>query len=1194
MDAHLDAVCDGFERAWRGGERPRIEDYLGRVAGPGRSILFRELLAAELELRHRAGDATDQGEYVARFPAYGGLIDLVYAESADLIESWLPPRPGDAPAHDRRGPGSEPSNDAIFRRWSAFFGGDWRPWSGDSAETSGFSGPSDPVTAASAGIPSLAGLPDYELVSELGRGGMGVVYTARHRRLNRTIALKMISQGTSADPEQRARLMVEGEAIARLRHPNIVQIHELGEADGRPFVALELLEGGSLADRLKWATEPPRAAAQLVATLARAMHAAHQAGIVHRDLKPSNILFDRDGVAKIVDFGLAKRLEAEEGHTRTGQVMGTPSYMAPEQAQGSSQRIGPCTDIYALGAILYEMLAGRPPFKSPSSLETIHQVIYADVVPLSRLQVKVPRDLETICLKCLDKDPEKRYGSGEDLAADLERYLENRPIIARRTPAWERGAKWVRRHPATATLIGVGMATAALVIVAVRTEVERVSRLARQCDRDLFTAQDEVAKHRWREAQLTLTPLLTVLQGEPRLGRLRDRASGLLDEVHRAIKYDAAWARERQRLQRFLRLRGQAFLGLASFTGLDQPTNLQATRSAVREALRVFAEERPDEEWSVRALPAALTAREQTEVLEGCYELLLVLADAVGQPLPEEDPKQQAALGLKVLDGTASLRPDSTRAYHLRRAACLARRGDTAARDGEIALADRLIPVTAADHFLAGQEHFNRRDWKMAAADFEAVLQRQPDHFWAQCFLAICALEPESRSPAEAKLGLNVCLQREPGFVQLYLLRAHASGQIAALALETAKLLSAEAGALKEGAERQFAAAEADYRTALEMLDRDGKPNDDLRYILLVNRGVTRFQAGRLEPAAEDLREAIRRNDRHHEAFATLAQVCTRQKKWDEAVALFSRAIRVKPNWPPLLRERARVELERDDASAEDRRAALADLDEAIQYELRTNPIVASDQTRRGELLRSLGRHEEALAACDAALKVVPDHADAHHLRVLVLLDLKRYDEVIRSCDGALAQGRPWPDLYEVRGLARARRHELTAAIADYTLALERDPVQVRVRNLRGLAYLVTDAPKLALADFDEAIRLDPANAESHMGRGGALVHLGDHRAAVVEAEAALRQGPPSARLLYSAARVYARAAGAVASDVRRQGRDAVILFHEYQDRAVALTIESLRVLPPAQRTEWQNQIQTDPTLQPILRRLRFTQPAER
>ena len=229
----------------------------------------------------------------------------------------------------------------------------------------------------------MTGLAQFQILAELGRGGMGVVYKARHRQLNRTIALKMILDGKHAHSEHRERFRIEAEAVARLRHPNIVQIYDFGEADGCPFVTLEMLEGGSLADRLKGTTQPGRAAAELVATLALAIHAAHQAGIVHRDLKPPNVLFDRDGTPKITDFGLAKRLEVDEGHTRTGQVMGTPCYMAPEQARGQVRSIGPPADVYALGAILYEMLTGRPPFKGSSVIATLQQVVNDDVVPPS-------------------------------------------------------------------------------------------------------------------------------------------------------------------------------------------------------------------------------------------------------------------------------------------------------------------------------------------------------------------------------------------------------------------------------------------------------------------------------------------------------------------------------------------------------------------------------------------------------------------------------------------------------------------------------------------------------------------------------------------------------------------------------------------------------------------------------------------
>ena len=372
------------------------------------------------------------------------------------------------PARRRRSRPSSPRLTAHRKRWNRR-----RTGNAPAGETKLLSTeePFDPdATHELAGTapfrpPDVAGLSQFELLAELGRGGMGVVYKARHRQLNRIVALKMIRDGKHAHPEHRERFRIEAEAVARLRHPNIVQIYDFGEADGCPFVTLEMLEGGSLADRLKGTTQPGRAAAELVATLARAMHAAHQAGIVHRDLKPSNVLFDRDGTPKITDFGLAKRLEVEEGHTRTGQVMGTPSYMAPEQAQGDVHRIGPPADIYALGAILYEMLTGRPPFKGPSTMETLHQVVYDDVVPPSRIEPRIARDLETICLKCLQKEPPKRYGTALELADDLRRYLDNRPIRARRTPLWERGAKWVRRHPTTATLLALG--TAAVVTLAV-------------------------------------------------------------------------------------------------------------------------------------------------------------------------------------------------------------------------------------------------------------------------------------------------------------------------------------------------------------------------------------------------------------------------------------------------------------------------------------------------------------------------------------------------------------------------------------------------------------------------------------------------------------------------------------------------------------------------------------------------------
>jgi WD40 repeat protein/tRNA A-37 threonylcarbamoyl transferase component Bud32 len=293
----------------------------------------------------------------------------------------------------------------------------------------------------------------YELLNELGRGGMGVVYKARQKSLGRVVALKMVLSGSHASKIELARLRSEAEAIARLSHPHIVQIHEIGEHDGLPFLCLEYLSGGTLASRLAGTPMPPRQAAEMVTVLAGAVHAAHRAGIIHRDLKPSNVLFAADGTPKVTDFGLAK--QRDSGLTASDAVLGTPSYMAPEQAEGRVREIGPAADVYSLGAILYECLTGRPPFKSSSDLETIRQVIHDDPAPPRRLNRAVPRDLETVCLNCLRKQPQRRYATAAELADDLGRFLDGKPITARPAGRFERAWKWVKRYPARAALLSL-------------------------------------------------------------------------------------------------------------------------------------------------------------------------------------------------------------------------------------------------------------------------------------------------------------------------------------------------------------------------------------------------------------------------------------------------------------------------------------------------------------------------------------------------------------------------------------------------------------------------------------------------------------------------------------------------------------------------------------------------------------------
>jgi serine/threonine protein kinase len=324
---------------------------------------------------------------------------------------------------------------------------------------------SPPTAREPSGAGGLPPVPGYEIVEEVRRGGMGVVYKARQRGLNRMVALKMVLAGVHAGSQHRVRFRVEAEAVAGLEHPNIVQIHEVGEQEKLPYLSLEFVDGGSLAQRLDGTPMAADRAARLVQTLARAMEHAHRRGVVHRDLKPANVLLTADGVPKISDFGLAKRLERDGVTLATGAVMGTPSYMSPAQAAGKSKEIGPSTDVYALGAILYELLTGRPPFKAETPSETLLQVQTQEPVSPTRLQHKLPHDLTTICLKCLAKEPRRRYLSAEALADDLQRYLAREPIRARPVGRLEKLWRWCRRNPAVAALLSA----VALLLVTVAT-----------------------------------------------------------------------------------------------------------------------------------------------------------------------------------------------------------------------------------------------------------------------------------------------------------------------------------------------------------------------------------------------------------------------------------------------------------------------------------------------------------------------------------------------------------------------------------------------------------------------------------------------------------------------------------------------------------------------------------------------------
>ncbi len=393
--------------------------------------------------------------------------------------------------------------------------------------------------AATASAPGQIHIDGYVIEGELGRGGMGVVYKALQPKLRRTVAIKMIRAAGLASEENVARFYAEARAVAALQHVNIVQIYDIGESDTLPYFSLEFVPGSSLDKKLAKQPQPPVDAAEMVETLARAMSYAHQHGIVHRDLKPANVLLSEKGVPKITDFGLAKDAAEESGMSRDGQAMGTPSYMPPEQARGDLAALGPPADIYSLGAILYEMLVGRPPFLGSNAYDTLLQVLKQDPVAPSQLVPKLPKDVETICLKCLEKDPAKRYPSAADLAEDCRRYRAGEPILSRPISGAERAWRWCKRNPRVAGLLATvagllvtvafGSSVAAMVILAERNAKE-VQRQAAVKARGEAEEHERIAKENEKiatdQAELALGTLYTFV----------DKVQTQLDEAPRTQK----------------------------------------------------------------------------------------------------------------------------------------------------------------------------------------------------------------------------------------------------------------------------------------------------------------------------------------------------------------------------------------------------------------------------------------------------------------------------------------------------------------------------------------------------------------------------------------------------------------------------------------------------------------------------------
>lgn len=405
----VDSLCEQFEDALQRGERPSIQETLSECPSSHRSLLFKYLLELEADYQQQQGIVPNAAVYLREFPHYDTIIHSVFKDYAALDETTA----------ERFSPTRH--------------------------------------------IPPYVGrqIGDYEILEEIGRGGMGIVWKAKQKSLSRVVAVKIVISSDFASEESRVRFLAEANIAGTLDHPGIIPVYEAAEEDGQLYYSMAYLEGGNLSEYIRESELAPNAAATLTREIALAVAYAHSSGVIHRDLKPANILLDGKGNPKVADFGLSRRINDTSELTATGQILGTPAYMPPEQAAGKQSEISVRSDVYSLGAILYCLLCGRPPFENSGTFDTLHRVIHEEPLPPSRISPGVPRDLETICVKCLQKSPEQRYASASALAEDLDRFLHGRPVAARPLGRVAKLTRWCRQNPVPASLL----ATVILVLI---------------------------------------------------------------------------------------------------------------------------------------------------------------------------------------------------------------------------------------------------------------------------------------------------------------------------------------------------------------------------------------------------------------------------------------------------------------------------------------------------------------------------------------------------------------------------------------------------------------------------------------------------------------------------------------------------------------------------------------------------------
>jgi eukaryotic-like serine/threonine-protein kinase len=873
---------------------------------------------------------------------------------------------------------------------------------------------------------SLPRIPGYEIEGLLGRGGMGVVYRGRHRRLNRPVAVKMLLAGAYASRRDLARFQREAEAVAALRHPNVVSVFDVGDLDGLPYYTMEFVEGGSLARQMAGAPQPAARAADLVATLAGAVEAAHRGGIVHRDLKPGNILLLADGTPKVSDFGLARRFDGPAGDTRTGTGIGTPSYMAPEQATGHA---GPPADVYSLGAILYEMLTGRPPFRAETPSATVHQLLVDDPVPPSRLNRTVPRDLETICLKCLHKDPARRYPTAAALADDLTRFRRGESIAARRAGPAERAWKWLRRRPGPAAAVGVGLALVVTLAVGGWWWAADRSETRRDVAEDLDAAVQAQRRSDWAEARTALVRARARL-GDRDLADFRARTDRGSRDLELAARLDA------------IRLNRHVIFDGYSNRLLDRTHN-------DREYEAVFADLGVG---SLLADPEAVAAAVRESNI--ARAIVAALDDWAVCAVADERRRW-------LMEVARRADPDPT--------GDLARLRDPAAWEDRAALAALTEPALAAKPSLQLLVALGERLRALngdAVPFLTRVQAEHPGDFWANFALAdaLCRTRP-----AEAVRYYQAALAIRPAEAIIH----HDLGRALAMTGRLDEALARFEQSL--ALDTRFANAASSYGNALSLVGRHDEALAQHRRAVAtaprldsvwLNFAAALLRAGRAAEAVDQLRELVRRDPNHATARTNLGYMLHQTGRLDEAVACHQQALAIDPACATAetnLGFARAVQGHRAEAMVHYRRA------------LRIDPTDVVALTNLGNCLRIEGRVDEAVLRFREALRLNSRYAPAHSGLATTLAKGGPSEESAYHFRQAAELAPTDAKAQFNLGLALAEGGRPDQAIPWYERAIAIDPKLAEAHGSLGEALLSQGRAADAKAAFGKCLDLLPA-----------------------------------------------------------------------------------------------------------------------